>query len=296
MIKLTHQQCLNACAELVGPILEALPSQHQQIKIFPVPRGGVAVAYLLLRFLNNAVVVHNAAEADVIIDDLIDSGATRQRYAQKFLAKPFFALFDKAQEFPGEWVVFPWEETDQESGANDIPVRLLQYIGEDPQRGGLLETPKRFLKAWDYWTQGYGQDPETILKVFKDGAEKCNELVLVKDIPLYSHCEHHLAPFFGVAHIGYIPDGQIVGLSKLSRLADIFARRLQVQERLTNQIADALTTALAPVGVGVILECRHLCMESRGIQRQGATTTTSAMRGALMDEPSARAEFLRLVR
>jgi GTP cyclohydrolase I len=177
----------------------------------------------------------------------------------------------------------------------EIPIALLHYIGEDPKRGGLQETPGRFLRAWKEWTSGYGQDPADILKVFEDGAQNYDAMVIVKGLPVFSHCEHHLAPFFGVAHIGYIPNGRIVGLSKIARLVDIFARRLQVQERMTNQIADALQDNLNPVGVGVILRCRHMCMESRGIQRQGSETITSAMRGALHDEVSARAEFLNLI-
>ena len=129
---------------------------------------------------------------------------------------------------------------DHDKSGDDIAVRLLQFIGENPERGGLLETPKRFIKAWRQHSSGYGVDPKDVLKTFEDGAESYDEMVLVRDIPVYSHCEHHLAPFFGVAHVAYIPNGSIVGLSKLSRLVDIFARRLQVQERLTNEIADAM--------------------------------------------------------
>jgi GTP cyclohydrolase I len=173
---------------------------------------------------------------------------------------------------------------------------LLTAIGEDPNRGGLIETPKRVAKAWCEWTAGYGKEPADILKVFEDGADGCDQLVLVRDIPVYSHCEHHMAPFFGVAHVGYIPDQRIVGLSKLSRLVDIFSKRLQVQERMTNQIADALVQHLKPKGVGVMVECRHLCMESRGIARAGASTVTSALRGVLLEEPECRGEFMHLVR
>jgi GTP cyclohydrolase I len=182
------------------------------------------------------------------------------------------------------------------SDGQEIAVKFLEHIGEDPTRGGLHETPKRMMKAWKFWTQGYDQDPADILKVFTDGAENCDELVIVKDIPIYSQCEHHLAPFFGTASIGYIPNGKIVGLSKLSRLADIFARRLQVQERLTNQIADAMEEHLNPLGIGVVINCRHMCMESRGVQRQGSSTITSAMRGALLDNASTRQEFMGLIR
>ncbi|MCZ4093566.1 GTP cyclohydrolase I [Sinorhizobium psoraleae] len=143
-------------------------------------------------------------------------------------------------------------------------VKLLQFVGEDPSRSGLRETPARVTRAWQFWCGGYGKDPKDILKVFEDGAEKHNQTITVQDIPIYSHCEHHLAPIFGTCTISYAPNGKIIGLSKLSRLADIFARRLQVQERMTDQIADALFTHLEPKGVGVIIKARHLCMESRG--------------------------------
>lgn len=171
---------------------------------------------------------------------------------------------------------------------------LEKIVGEDASRSGLGETPLRVVRAWRDWTKGYKEDPATLLKCFEDGAEKCDEMVLVNNIPVYSHCEHHLAAFFGVAHVAYIPNGRIVGLSKVSRLVDIFAKRLQVQERLTNQIADALNQHLTPLGVGVIIKCRHLCMESRGIQRQGVHTTTSALRGAFKNSAGTREEFMRL--
>lgn len=177
-----------------------------------------------------------------------------------------------------------------------VILELLKYvIGEDPTRGGLLETPTRVVKAWKHWTSGYDKDPAELLKVFEDGAEGVNEMVVVRDIPIYSHCEHHLAPIFGTATIGYLPDGKIVGLSKLNRLADMFARRLQVQERMTNQIADALMQHLAPHGCGVVVNARHMCMESRGVC-QSSSTTTSALRGVFKDDPTVRAEFLSLAR
>lgn len=169
---------------------------------------------------------------------------------------------------------------------------LFDAIGEDSTREGLIETPQRFAKAWETWSRGYGADPSDVLKSFEE--QTYDEMVMVKDIPIYSKCEHHLADIFGTATIAYIPNGRVLGLSKLSRLADIFARRLQVQERLTVQIADALDTSeLAPKGVGVILRCRHMCMESRGICQQGHHTVTSALRGVLK-EGAPRAEFLQL--
>jgi GTP cyclohydrolase I len=177
----------------------------------------------------------------------------------------------------------------------EIVRRLLAYIGEDPDREGLLETPARFLKAWEEYTRGYRERPEDILKSFEDGAQSVDEMVIVRDIPVYSLCEHHLAPFFGKAYVGYVPDKRILGLSKISRLVEIFARRLQVQERLTNQIADALDTHLQPLGVAVVIECRHMCMESRGVRHTGTATVTSALRGSIKTNADTRREFLSLI-
>lgn len=173
--------------------------------------------------------------------------------------------------------------------------QFLRNIGEDPNREGLKETPARVTKAWNFWCSGYEQSVSEILKVFEDGGENYDHLLFQANIPVYSHCEHHLAGMFGLAHIAYIPNGKIVGLSKLSRVVDIFARRLQVQERMTDQIADALMTHLQPKGVGVQLHLRHLCMESRGVCRTGTVTISSALRGCVKDEPDCRAEFLGMV-
>ncbi len=172
--------------------------------------------------------------------------------------------------------------------------RLLRSLGDDPDRPGLRDTPRRLEGAWRHWMSGYQQDPAELLTLFEDGAEEYNELIVVRGIPVYSHCEHHLAPFFGTATIGYVPNQRIVGLSKLTRLVDVFAKRLQVQERLTRQIADAMMTHLDPIAVGVIIRCRHLCMESRGIRAIGEETTTSAMLGGLLTNSALRNEFLAL--
>lgn len=172
---------------------------------------------------------------------------------------------------------------------------ILEALGEDPDRQGLQETPARVVKAWQSWFGGYQQDPLSMLKTFEDGAEKVDELVLEVNIPVFSHCEHHMAPFTGVAHVAYIPNGRVVGLSKLVRVVDAFARRLQVQERLTNQIADCVFQGLGALGAGVVLTCEHTCMSSRGVKVPGVKTTTSALRGALLDKAEARAEFLQLV-
>lgn len=177
----------------------------------------------------------------------------------------------------------------------EIVRKLLAFIGEDPDREGLQETPARFLKAWGEYTRGYLEKPEDILKSFEDGAQSVDEMVIVRDIPVYSLCEHHLAPFFGHAYVGYVPDRRILGLSKISRLVEVYARRLQVQERLTNQIADALDTHLQPIGVAVVLECRHMCMESRGVRHTGTATVTSALRGSIKSNADTRREFLSLI-
>lgn len=184
----------------------------------------------------------------------------------------------------------------EDTFSNEDWRRFLASLGEDPDRPGLLDTPDRLSRAWKHWTSGYQQDPADILKTFEDGAEEYNELIVVRGIPVYSHCEHHLAPFFGTATVGYIPDGRIVGLSKLTRLVDCFAKRLQVQERLTSQVANSLMAILRPKAVGVVIRCRHLCMESRGIRTPGEETITSAMLGELLPNLAMRTEFLALAR
>ena len=264
----------------------------QATRIWGVPRGGVPVA-LLVHGLTGAKLVSEPDHANLIVDDIYDSGRTAARYP----STPFVTLFDKrVHPWAGRWLIMPWERSETtDDSATDAITRLLQYVGEDPAREGLRETPARVLRAFrEEWCSGYGQDPAEALKIFTDGAERVDELIVMRGIPIHSLCEHHLAPFWGTAVIGYIPDGRIAGLSKLVRLANIFARRLQVQERLTNQIAEALEEHLKPKGVGVVLECRHMCMESRGVRTPGTPTLTSALRGALYDDPRARAEFLAL--
>ena len=172
---------------------------------------------------------------------------------------------------------------------------LLMAIGEDVTREGLIETPKRVGKAYEKFFGGYVMDPHEILgKVFADDPHQ--EIVIVRNIQFYSHCEHHMVPFFGKAHVAYIPNGRIVGISKLARLVECFARRLQVQERLTSQVADTIDKVLGPLGVMVIMEAEHMCMTSRGIEKPGTTTVTSAVRGVFREKPEARAEALKLIK
>ncbi|RKE95268.1 GTP cyclohydrolase I FolE [Ichthyenterobacterium magnum] len=179
---------------------------------------------------------------------------------------------------------------------DDVKARyknIIEDLGEDTSRDGLLKTPERASKAMQFLTQGYQQDASEILKSAMF-AESYNEMVIVKDIELYSLCEHHILPFFGKAHIAYIPNGHIVGLSKIPRIVDVFARRLQVQERLTEQILDCINNTLKPEGVAVVIEASHMCMMMRGVQKQNSTTTTSGFRGAFKNIET-RTEFLKLI-
>ncbi len=171
---------------------------------------------------------------------------------------------------------------------------VLKDIGEDPEREGLIKTPERVAKAMQFLTQGYATNPEEILKsaLF---AEEYSEMVIVKDIEVYSMCEHHILPFFGKAHVAYIPNGTIVGLSKIPRVVDAFSRRLQVQERLTIEIRDCIQKTLNPKGVAVVLECQHMCMQMRGVQKQNSVTTSSAFTGLFMNNETTRKEFINLI-
>lgn len=172
--------------------------------------------------------------------------------------------------------------------------KVLHEIGEDPNREGLLKTPERVAKALQFLTNGYQLNPDQIIEsaIFH---EDYSEMVIVKDIEVYSMCEHHMLPFFGKAHVAYIPDGKIVGLSKIPRVVDAFSRRLQVQERLTLEIRDAIQRTLAPKGVAVVIECAHMCMQMRGVQKQNSVTTTSAFTGLFMTNDATRREFINLV-
>jgi GTP cyclohydrolase I len=177
---------------------------------------------------------------------------------------------------------------------SDVYKEVLSALGEDPKREGLLKTPERVAKALQFLTKGYQQNPDEILKsaLFH---EDYSEMVIVKDIEVYSQCEHHMLPFFGKAHVAYIPNGKIVGLSKVPRVVDAYARRLQVQERLTLEIRDCLERTLKPKGVAVVLECNHMCMQMRGVEKQNSSTTSSAFTGLFLENDSTRKEFIDLI-
>ena len=180
------------------------------------------------------------------------------------------------------------------SKIQDIMKSLLEEIGEDPNREGLIKTPARVAKAWDFFSQGYKADIQEIVNdaIFD---EDCSEMVVVRDIEFFSMCEHHMIPFFGRCHVGYLPNNKIIGLSKIPRIVDAFSQRLQVQERLTTQVAETLMGILDPKGVGVVMEGRHLCMQMRGVEKQNSLATTSAMLGQFRKSAETRSEFLSII-
>ncbi|MDX8391678.1 MAG: GTP cyclohydrolase I FolE [Mariprofundaceae bacterium] len=189
-----------------------------------------------------------------------------------------------------------FDPTDPKNIAGMQYVRgLLEHIGENPDREGLQETPKRVLAAFDEYFSGYHEDPRAHLEKTFEEVEGYDEMVLVSDIDVHSHCEHHLAQFVGKAHVAYIPDGRVVGLSKLARVVDVYARRLQVQEKMTMQIAQVIEEVLQPAGVAVIIQCRHFCMCHRGVRKPYAWTTTSKLSGAFLNNPSSRLELFKLI-
>lgn len=260
-------------------------------KIWGVPRGGTYAALLVAACDPTLEIVETSNEANVIIDDIVDSGATRQMYTQDF-----HALVNKLNRdscFQGKWVSFFWERSQKEDGPQDNVRRILEYIGEDPHREGLKETPDRVVRSYSEIFGGYGQDPGSVLKTFED--DTCDEMVILRDIEFYSVCEHHMQPFFGRAHISYIPNGRVVGISKLARLLEVFSRRLQIQERLCEQITGALMENLKPKGAACVLEAQHFCMVCRGVGKQNSKMITSSLKGAFL-EPAVRAEFLSMIR
>ena len=253
----------------------------KKTKIYGVPKNG-----MILSGFFNAINVANPEEADLILDDIIDSGSTKMKFKKLFPKKKFVALFEKDSNV--DWVNFPFEKKLDED-QNDTVIRLLQIIGEDPRREGLLDTPKRYLSAFDEFL-----NPPTFNMTTFD-AEKTDEMIVQLDIPFYSFCEHHLLPFFGKGYIAYIPDKKIVGLSKLARTLETFSRRLQNQERVTNQVADYLQENLEAKGVAVVLKARHLCMEMRGVKTSDTNTITSKLLGYFRTDERTRAEFLNLI-
>lgn len=279
----------------------ALAERNEPAPVYGVPRGGLVPA-ALVSGMWGAPLLDTPEPGCLVVDDLIDSGSTRARF-EDF---KFDALYRKAHSPAGDqplqdgWVVFPWEQgTEDQVGPADAVRRLLQYIGEDPDRHGLLDTPARVVKALRETTSGYQLRAEDVLltQFDQDDVERYTGIVVLRGIPFISTCEHHMLPFVGTASVAYIPgdDGRIVGLSKLARLVDMYALRLQVQERLTVQIVNALVAHLAPRGAACVIRAEHSCMNIRGVKKHTGGMVTSELRGLFFDDVKARDELMHLI-
>ena len=260
--------------------------------VYGIPKGGMIAS----AFLKKAYITHDPLEADIILDDIISTGCTLGTYVEKYGDnKTYHALFD-ARNYPNQWLVFPWE-AEHPAGEDLVQeniTRILQYIGEDPSREGLRDTPNRVVKSWDKLFEGYNKDPKDIFTCFE--SDGYNQIVLLKNIEVFSTCEHHMLPFFGKAHVAYIPSGKVIGISKLARLVDIFARRLQIQERIGEQVTDALMEYLNPMGAACIIEAKHMCMTMRGVEKQNSIMTTSSLKGVFLNDSSAKNELIQLIK
>lgn len=270
--------------------------------IYAIPRGGIPLA-VALSVRRGLPLVDKPTSTTLIVDDIIDSGKTRNKYPDNdfvCIHRRERAKIDnsKGLTYHLDWVTDPWVEYFwEQKGEIDIEntiVRQLQYIGENPNRDGLLNTPKRIVSSWKELFSGYKQEPKEIFTTFEAGTY--NQIVLLKDIEVFSMCEHHILPFYGKAHIGYIPKNKVIGISKLARLVDIYARRLQIQERIGEQVTEALMAHLEPIGAACVIEAVHLCMRMRGCSKQHSTMVTSSLRGEFLKEPSARAELMQLIK
>lgn len=267
--------------------------------IYGVPQGGAPLAVMVSKYLDVEVIENPTLGRNcLVVDDLVDSGRTLAAYAKDFRTDAAFIKSHSPRHLApharliDDWLVFPWEKND--GAPTDGIVRLIEFIGEDPSREGLIETPERVLRAWREMTEGYRADIAEILsKSFDVGS--VDEMVILRDIPFVSICEHHLLPFTGKASLAYVPKDRVVGLSKMARLVDAYAKRLQVQERLTNQIRDALDHHLSPLGAGVIVEASHTCMCYRGVKKTGSMITSS-LSGIFRNDQAARAELMNLLR
>ena len=295
MIEISHHQYKSDIEAVAEKIKN---SGKEYFFIYGVPRGGTYPAAMLAQILDVKQIFDPAeiTPQTLIVDDLIDSGMTLAKYTNDkavIYAKPgnLDAVKYYGRAVANDWVVFP-DETG--AGIEENLKRTLQYIGEDTTREGLLETPKRMRKAYDEIFAGYKINPKDLVKTFVQGT--CKEMVMLKNCEFYSTCEHHFFPFFGHVSIGYIPNDKVIGVSKLARLVDCFSKRMQIQERMTSQIADFLEQELGAKGVIVVCEGVHFCMTSRGIKKQDATMVTSAVRGIFQDDAQARNEFLSLIK
>ena len=300
MNKITHKKYIADISKLIEK-LGHLPFSS----VYGIPRGGHYAASMIAQDMRKNLILdpEDINDETLIVDDLIDSGTTYRDYAKKYKQNKFAFVYSKKPEKACEglivgvyvpsdkWMVFPDESG---AGIEENLRRTLEYIGEDTTREGLIETPSRMRKAYDEIFAGYKINPKDLVKTFVQGT--CKEMVILKNAEFYSTCEHHFFPFFGHCSIGYIPKNKVIGVSKLARLLDCFAKRMQIQERMTTQIADFLEQELEAEGVYVVCEGVHFCMTSRGIKKQDASMITSAIRGRFHNDSALRAEFLSLIK
>ncbi|PIP65717.1 GTP cyclohydrolase I FolE [Candidatus Peregrinibacteria bacterium CG22_combo_CG10-13_8_21_14_all_49_11] len=278
---------------------------NQIIRIHGIPKSGSIVAAHLQSADPRLIVVYDPKEADCFVDDIVDTGRTQQLYFDRYQKKTY-ALFGKgaAQNCirnvpPTQWVEFPWESQEQTNKEHqDFVVRLLEELGEDASRPALLDTPARFLKAWREMTRGYTMDVKLKAMEIEESLfpTDTHGMIVVRDIEFHSLCEHHLLPFVGKVHVGYLPYKHTIGHSKIPRIVEMYASRLQVQERLGQQICDAIADVVQPKGIGVLIEGSHFCMLMRGVKKEHTTITTSHLKGVFAEDARTRQEFLQLVR
>lgn len=289
-IKISYSKLIQDINALAAVIRQ---STEQYKTVYAVPRGGVIVGALIAQSLGLTLVEEPTDEKScLVVDDLVDSGKTLDKYPHNTKAVLYTKPHSpgnwhyRVEELDG-WIEFPYEDTNTDVEENFR--RILEYLGEDPTREGLRETPKRYIK----FMRQFLEKEEFKFTAFKN--EGTDEMVIQKNIPFYSLCEHHTAPFFGMAHVAYIPGEKIVGLSKLARTVRHYASNFQNQERITTQVAERLEKELSPGGVAVMLEARHFCMEMRGVKTHDTTTVTTKLTGAFKDNIETRNEFMSII-
>lgn len=265
----------------VGEISPLLDNQ----RVFGVPRGGAVLAALASKVVPTMALVARPQEAEIILDDIIDSGATRDKFLNLYPDTRFIALIDKTAGQRDGWVHFPWEPEPQQDMEDHVR-RIIEAIGDDPTREDLLETPKRVVQSWTELYSGYHAQPK--LKWFEN---EYSETVIMRRVGFWSMCEHHMLPFWGNVDLAYVPNGFIIGISKLSRLVEVYSRRLQVQERLTTDIGTALEGPKVK-GVAVSVRAQHACMIARGVRQREAKLTTNYFSGVFANDSKYRMEFL----
>jgi len=263
--------------------IESIKEQYPLAKFYGIPRGGQIAAGLTGRATLDIL------EADVIIDDIKDSGKTEERYS--VYGKPVVHLYTK--DSTDGWITFPWELEDETKDKEDLVIRQIEALGEDITRDGLKDTGRRVIKSWAHLYSGYGINPKTLITAFEK--DSYDQMIVLKNCEFYSTCEHHMLPFFGKIHIGYIPKNKVIGISKLARVAECFSRRLQIQERIGEQVTDFIMKELDALGCGCIIEAQHFCMMARGVEKQNSIMVTSSLKGRFRDE-AVRTEFLSFIK